>query len=82
MKIEVHAPRRPAVLFVDKYWANRLKVEEGTKVPCHVLGLYQCCEDTDCAYPEFVCELDDGRAYEVTINNIQFTDVEKGMIIE
>ena len=76
---EILTPRRSAELTVSKYWANRLSIEEGV-VNCHVLGLFQYVEGDDCAYPVFVCELDDGRVITADTLDVKFTDTEGGML--
>ena len=79
LSMEVTMPRRSAELTISKYWANKLSIEEGV-VNCHVLGLFQCVESDDCAYPVFVCELDDGRVINVDTLDVKFTDTEGGII--
>jgi hypothetical protein len=81
--IQVRLQRRRAELVADKFWSAKLGIEIGDKVPCHILGLFQEIEDSDCAYPVFVCELNDGRVFETTVDVIHFTDTEPrlGMIL-
>jgi hypothetical protein len=80
--MQITLQRRQAELVADKYWANKLGIEIGTKVPCHILGLFQEIEDSNCAYPVFVCEFHDGTVYETAVDVIHFTDTEPrlGMI--
>ena len=80
MSMDIVPPRRSAELTVSKYWANKLSIEEGVIVNCHVLGLFQRIEDSDCAYPVFVCELDDGRVITVDVLDVKFTDTEGGVL--
>ena len=79
LSMEVTMPRRSAELTISKYWTNKLSIEEGV-VNCHVLGLFQCVESDDCAYPVFVCELDDGRVINVDTLDVKFTDTEGGIL--
>lgn len=79
MEIHVYMPRRRAVVDVNKWWANKLGVQKGP-MPCHVLGLFQCVENEESAYPVFVCELDDGRIMEVYVTAVRFTDTEGGIL--
>jgi hypothetical protein len=78
--MEIKAPRRRAEVTIKSWWAKKLALEEGVQ-PCHVLGVFQYIEDSDCAYPVFVCELDDGRVIEVATSDVKFVDTEGGIII-
>lgn len=77
--IAVSMPRRRAEVTINQFWAKKLAIEAGV-VSCHVLGTFQCVEDSDCAYPVFVCELDDGRVIEVATSDVKFTDTEGGIL--
>lgn len=79
LDITVSMPHRSAEVTVNAYWANKLNIEAGV-VPCHILGLFQTAEDTNCAYPVFVCELNDGRVIEVATSDVRFTDTERGLL--
>lgn len=79
LDITVSMPRRSAEVTITRYWANKLSIEEGV-VPCHVLGTFQCVDGDDCAYPVFVCELDDGRVINVDTLDVKFTDTEGGVL--
>lgn len=79
LTMDILTPRRSAELAISKYWANKLSIKEGV-VNCHVLGLFQCVESDDCAYPVFVCELDDGRVINVDTLDVRFTDTEGGVL--
>lgn len=80
LSMEVKVPRRRAEVTINSRWANKLTVPEGVQ-PCHVLGVFQCIEDSDCAYPVFVCELDDGRVIEVAATDVKFVDTEGGIML-
>ena len=80
LAIEVKVPRRRAEVTINSWWAKKLAIEEGAQ-PCHVLGVFQCIEDSDCAYPVFVCELDDGRVIEVATSGVKFVDTEGGIML-
>lgn len=79
LTMDILAPRRSAEVTISKYWANKLSIEEGVTT-CHVLGLFQCVEGDNCAYPVFVCELADGRVLSVDTLDVRFTDTEGGII--
>lgn len=79
LDITVSMPRRSAEVTLNPFWAKRLAMDMSV-VPCHVLGTFQCVEDSDCAYPVFVCELDDGRVIEVATSDVRFTDTEGGIL--
>ncbi len=79
LTMDILAPRRSAEVTVSKYWANKLSIEEGVTT-CHVLGLFQYVESDGCAYPVFVCELDDGRVFYVDTLDVKFTDTEGGIL--
>ncbi len=79
LSMEIKAPRRSAEVTLNQFWAKKLAIEAGV-VPCHILGAFQCVEDSDCAYPVFVCELDDGRVIEVATSDVRFTDTEGGVL--
>lgn len=79
LSVTVSMPRRSAEVTINAYWAKKLAIDAGV-VPCHVLGTFQCVEDSDCAYPVFVCELDDGRVIEVATSDVRFTDTEGGIL--
>ena len=79
LTMDILAPRHSAEVTITRYWANKLSIEEGV-VTCHVLGLFQCVDGDDCAYPVFVCELDDGRVINVDTLDVKFTDTEGGVL--
>lgn len=79
LDVTVSMPRRSAEVNLNQFWAKKLAMEAGV-VPCHILGTFQCVEDSDCAYPVFVCELDDGRVIEVATSDVRFTDTEGGIL--
>lgn len=79
LDVTVSMPRRSAEVNLNQFWAKKLAMEVGV-VPCHVLGTFQCVEDSDCTYPVFVCELDDDRVIEVTTSDVRFTDTEGGIL--
>jgi hypothetical protein len=80
LSMEIKVPRRRAEVTINSWWAKKLVLEEGAQ-PCHVLGVFQCIEDSDCAYPVFVCELDDGRVIEVATSDVKFVDTEGGIML-
>ena len=80
LTMEVKVPRRRAEVTVNSWWAKKLTIEEGAQ-PCHVLGVFQCIESNECAYPVFVCELDDGRVIEVSTTDVKFVDTEGGIML-
>ena len=77
--VTVSMPCRSAEVTINAYWANKLNIETGV-VPCHILGVFQIAEDINCAYPVFVCELNDGRVIEVATSDVRFTDTERGLL--
>lgn len=79
LDVTVSMPRRSAEVTVNAYWANKLNIEAGV-VPCHILGIFQIAEDINCAYPVFVCELNNGRVIEVAPSDVRFTDTEGGIL--
>lgn len=79
LDVTVSMPRRSAEVILNQFWAKKLTMEVGV-VPCHVLDTFQCVEDSDCAYPVFVCELDDGRVIEAATSDVRFTGTEGGIL--
>ena len=79
LNVTVSMPRRSAEVTLSPFWARNLAIEVGV-VPCHVLGIFQCVDDGTCAYPVFVCELDDGRVIDVAASAVKFTDTEGGIL--
>lgn len=79
LDVTVSMPRRSAEVTLNQFWAKKLAIEAGV-VPCHILGTFQRVEYSDCAYPVFVCELDDGRVIEVATSDVRFTDTEGGIL--
>lgn len=78
--ISVELQRRRAVVAPNCYGITKLGIDTTGPVPCHVLGLFQEVECNDCAYPVFVCELDDGRVIEANVQHVTFVDTEGGII--
>lgn len=74
LSVNFEQPRRLANVKINKWHAQRLGIEAGV-VPCYVLGLFQCAEEDNTAYPVFVCELMDGRVIEVVTEAVQFVDI-------
>lgn len=73
INLSVSMPRRRATINIGKGRAEALGVNEGAN-SCYVLGLFQCIEADDCAYPVFVCELEDGRVLEAITTQIRFVE--------
>lgn len=73
INLSVTMPRRKATVNIGKYRAETLGINEGDN-PCYVLGLFQCVEADDCAYPVFVCELEDGRVIETSTCEVRFVE--------
>ena len=77
INLSASMPRRRAIINIGKGRAEALGVNEGAN-SCYVLGLFQCIEADDCAYPVFVCELEDGRVLEAITTQIRFVEDEEG----
>lgn len=73
INLSVAMPRRRAIINIGKVRADSLGINEGDN-SCYVLGLFQCIEADDCAYPVFVCELEDGRVLEAITTQIRFVE--------
>lgn len=76
MRIDLVIKLRSAVVAMPSWVAEELDLEPGD-YHCSAIGPYQCTEDEATSYPVFVCELPDGRCFEVPVKYVQFVDLEE-----
>lgn len=74
-KITLGIEKRKAVADLNNYTANKLELKPGEH-DVLVYGPYQAIYSSDESYPVFVCELPDGRVFEIAVEKVRFVDKE------